>query len=294
MKFNLNKQDKLELEELIEAKNINIAIADMLLECSRYECITDPSILRDSGNLKETYLEELYDFLELDMENDENIELADSYIKPSLDILNINDYISNPYNKNIRANKNQNGNYSLNVEHYAPYQLFPSDEIEVLEDDYYHEISKVGLFEKKFNFLSLLDKDTIWMCITPNEINTMKHAIQEAHGNVVTFGLGLGYFAYMVSEKENVNHVTIIEKDRKVIDLFMFYIYPQFKNKEKIQIVYVDAFDYLKLDDMQAFDYAFVDLWHNPEDGLPLYMKFKKEESRFKYKFDYWFFYKIF
>ena len=40
------------------------------------------------------------------------------------------------------------------------------------------------------------------MTITPDEIETMKEAVDQAFGNVLTFGLGLGYYAYMVSEKD--------------------------------------------------------------------------------------------
>ena len=58
------------------------------------------------------------------------------------------------------------------------------------------------------------------MLITPNEIETMKKSISEATGNVLTYGLGLGYYAYMVSMKENVESVTIVEKDKEIIDLF--------------------------------------------------------------------------
>lgn len=34
------------------------------------------------------------------------------------------------------------------------------------------------------------------MTITPNEIAAMQAALEEVEGKVVTFGLGLGYFAH--------------------------------------------------------------------------------------------------
>ena len=68
------------------------------------------------------------------------------------------------------------------------------------------------------------------MTITPNEIETMKEAVDKASGNVLTFGLGLGYYAYMVSEKENVESVTIVDSNEDVIDLFKKYVLPQFKH----------------------------------------------------------------
>ena len=60
-------------------------------------------------------------------------------------------------------------------------------------------------------FPALLENDRIWMTITPNEIETMKEPVDGAFGNVLTYGLGLGYYAYMVSEKENVETVTIVD-----------------------------------------------------------------------------------
>ena len=75
------------------------------------------------------------------------------------------------------------------------------------------------------------------MTITPNEIETMKEPVDEAFGHVLTFGLGLGYYAYMVSEKENVESITIVETNEDVIDLFNKYILPQFKNAHKIKII---------------------------------------------------------
>ena len=90
------------------------------------------------------------------------------------------------------------------------------------------------------------------MLITPNEINTMQPVIDNVSGNVVTFGLGLGYFAYMCSIKNNVNGITIVEKDKNVIELFEKYILPQFEYKDKIKIVNSDAFDFAS--NMSGFD----------------------------------------
>ena len=125
------------------------------------------------------------------------------------------------------------------------------------------------------------------MLITPHEINTMKDAINYAYGDVVTFGLGLGYFAYMCSIKENVTSVTIVEKDENIINLFKKHILPQFEHKEKIKIVHEDAIEYC--DKYFNHNYAFVDLWRDTNDGLELYLKIKKlSRVHLTTKFDYW------
>jgi hypothetical protein len=124
------------------------------------------------------------------------------------------------------------------------------------------------------------------MLITPHEINTMKEAVEKAHGKVITFGLGLGYYAYMCSIKENVESVTIIEKDKKTIELFKEFILPQFKNKEKIIIINDDAIKYCenKID----YDYGFVDIYKDEQDGLVLYIKMYQNLVKQDFKVDYW------
>lgn len=79
----------------------------------------------------------------------------------------------------------------------------------------------------------------------PSEIETMRAPIEEATGRVVTFGLGLGYFAYMVSEKPDVTSLDIVERSEEAIALFERNILPQFPNKEKIRIIRSDAFGFL-------------------------------------------------
>ena len=49
---------------------------------------------------------------------------------------------------------------------------------------------------------------------------SMKNPIKNAHGKVLTTGLGLGYFSYMASLKEDVSEIVIIERDEKVIKLW--------------------------------------------------------------------------
>lgn len=116
------------------------------------------------------------------------------------------------------------------------------------------------------------------MNISPNEINTMAPSIKEAKGNVLVLGLGLGYYAFMVSEKDDVEKVTIIENDENIINIFNNYLFKFFPHKEKIQIIKNDAYKFTN-ENAHKFNYIFVDLWHNPEDGLPIYLKFKAIEK---------------
>ena len=119
-----------------------------------------------------------------------------------------------------------------------------------------------------------------WMAIKPNEIETMRQPIARAAGQVVAFGLGMGYYAFMVSEKPEVKTLTIVERDENVIALFREHILPQFPKKEKIDIVWQDAFEFATncMSD-GYYDHAFVDLWHDVSDGYPLYKQMKALEK---------------
>ena len=62
-----------------------------------------------------------------------------------------------------------------------------------------------------------------------------------------------------------------------------------FPYKEKIKIIHADAFKYLKENNInELFDFAYMDIWHDGEDGLPLYINFKKFEENKRCKIEYW------
>ena len=162
-----------------------------------------------------------------------------------------------------------------------------------MRDDFVYDFQRVipqlGYFEEAFQYPAVYQNGRLWMSVTPNEINTMKEPISKARGKTLTFGLGLGYFAYMCAIKEDVTIVTIVEKDKSVIQLFEQNILPQFVCKDKISIICDDAFDFLdKMRDGEYY-YAFVDIYHDAGDGAEIYKKFKKQQNKFKTtQFDFW------
>ena len=206
-------------------------------------------------------------------------ELYRNYFEHMFYRLDRDDFYSNPYYKNIKIPEINAGNCELKYESYKPYEGFVCDDIIQKSDG--RQLPKVGFFNEEFQFPAILENDRIWMTITPNEIETMKQPIEEAFGNVLTFGLGLGYYAYMVSEKENVDSVTVVEVNKDVIRLFEKYILPQFKNGHKVNIIQADAFEFAENQmGSMKFDYVFTDLWHDVSDGIGLYERMKKYEKR--------------
>lgn len=182
----------------------------------------------------------------------------------------------NPYYQTVRPQAKKWGNLSLEYDSYRPGQGFVYDEI-VIDPKTFGEHTPFGYFPTSFRFLALKQYATTWMSVTPHEINTMKKPIEEAKGNVVTLGLGLGYYAFMVANKDDVTSVTVIEKDPQVIALFRESILPFFPNGAKIKIIQADALQWCQTP--YEADFLFADLWHLPEDGLPLYSQLVTHEK---------------
>ena len=128
-----------------------------------------------------------------------------------------------------------------------------------------------------------------WMTLLPNEIITQRLPIKKTRGKVLTYGLGLGYYAVMCALKPEVSSVTVVERDENVISLFKDLILPRFDCGDKIAVVTADAFDYARnTAPKESFDYIFADIWHDPTDGVELYKKFKSLEIDKHAQYDYW------
>lgn len=265
------------LDSIINTNSINVNITDMLMTAFSYTDIFNvdeiKQYLKEGLGEEEAITELLYDFYQLDKNNEDNQEIMDSYIKNNLKRLNPDDYLNNPYVLSIK-NTGKKGKYALRYIDYEPYQLFAYDEIKM---NGYKEESAIGYFDTNFSYLALTENNNIWMSLNPNEIETMKPYIEKGKGDVLVLGLGMGYVPFVLANKECVRSVTIIEKDQNIIDLFNALIWPGFIHKEKIKIIKDDAINFTaKRQNIQQFDYIFADLWHNPEDGLSLFVSLKR------------------
>ena len=264
---------KNKVKEVIDVNAINMNIADMLMAVFSYTDLINPEeikqYIKEGLSEKEAILEVLYDFYHLE-HNDENDDVMGRYIANNLKKLEEKEYLDNPYVQNIKANAKL-GKYQLRNIEYEPYQLFAYDDIYL---DNYKEYSRIGYFTSKFPYLALTEGNNVWMSLNPNEIETMKPYIKKGKGNVLVLGLGMGYVPYMMSLKDEVKSITIVEKDKEIIELFKKVLLPQFVNKNKIKIIEDDAISYLNKN--SKYDYIFADLWHDPEDGLPLFVQLKR------------------
>ncbi len=218
----------------------------------------------------------------------EDREMFEGYFNEMIHYIKKEDYESNPYYKNIKVTPFKEGNWEFRVDTLKPYELIPFDDLKELPDG--RIIPQVAFFDCEFEYPVILENGVEWMLITPNEIETMKEAVNIAKGKIATYGLGLGYFPYMTSIMDEVDSVTVIERDEKVIDIFKRFILPQFPKPEKVTVVQADAFEYAKsIAPSENFDYIYIDIWHDPSDGVEMYKEFKKLEHLCpNTRFEYW------
>ena len=214
-------------------------------------------------------------------------ELLHKVVNESIKELQLKDYAANQFYQHMKGNLHSSGKWKLVQDSYKPFQPVICGDVVTLENFDYLDITPIGYFKEPFSFLALKERDVTWMSVTPFEIETMAASLSIVSGTVVSLGLGLGYFASMAAMKHNVNKVIVVEKDKRVIDLFSKHIQPLLPHQNKITLIHQDAFEFLN-QKVQA-DHMFVDIYRTAQDGLPLYTAFKKLENKFKgMKWHYW------
>jgi hypothetical protein len=112
----------------------------------------------------------------------------------------------------------------------------------------------------------LKHKNEIVMSDTPDEINDHLSLIQKAKGNILISGLGLGMVLKAIIDKTNVKHVTIVEKNKEVIDLVGKHYLKKYP--DKLTIVHDDIFTFNPPENTH-YDVIWHDIWYTIcEDNL--------------------------
>lgn len=282
MKIQLNKNDKLLFDHILETKDLNIEVSDILMDAFQYVDFVNKDVLeekfKNNKSLKEAICEIIIENFDI---KDEKL-ISAIFERVSVKECNPESY-KNKYIDYISDKNFHFKNYKLKKISYEPYQLFALDEIS-LENDLLERLN-IGFFNQDLSYIALFENNNLWMSVNPNEIETMKRPIANAHGNVLVLGLGMGYVAYMMSQQKNVKSITIIEKNRDNIDAMKNITNDLFKGKN-IKIINAHAIEYLKAN--HNFDYIFADLWFSPEDGIEPYLKLNDLENKYSIKIDYW------
>lgn len=201
--------------------------------------------------------------------------------------LDTTEFTENPYYRNIHLPEKKSGDIEYGTQAYKPFEGFVCDDIIEMPDG--RLLPQIGFFTREFRYPAILEKGIEWMTVTPNEIRTLCEPAEQAHGRVLTYGLGLGYYPYIISEKKEVESVDIIERNETIIKMFRRYILPQFPHRSKIHIISGDALEYMQTICDGQYDFVFADLWHDAGDGKPLYLKIKEFEKKYpRTEFAYW------
>lgn len=194
----------------------------------------------------------------------------------------------NPYYHAISIPPASSGTIELALNNYLPYEFFQTYHARADEGNPFF-YADLGFFRENIAFPVILENNNVWMSVVVSEIESMRKDIEEAHGHVITYGLGLGYYAFMAAEKPEVESVTVVELNPHVIRLFRENILPQFPHREKIHIIEGDALEFVKTQEDGEYDVAFSDFWGGFYDGLELYLAFMPLTARFqKTKHSYW------
>ena len=207
------------------------------------------------------------------------------YVKDNIlwdtQILRADHYYKNPYLNALKGVAFKEQGWTLSNVKRSAFTLCPYQEEYAYGSNYALKMG-IATFDTDYIYPSISLYDQEWMSLNQHEIRTMETPIALARGKVLTLGLGLGYFAFMSSNKEEVKEVHIVEMDLELIKLFNKYLLPLFPHQEKIHIHKADAYHFINDIHDGDYDYIFSDLWQDVGDGVISYLKLKSVFRNFK------------
>lgn len=244
----------------------------------------------DESSVKFAYPLLLASLYGLDSSDKEDKAVIGNYFLPMVKQKDTSVYTEDPFYKLLTRMLDdgglKNGKWSIGLETYAPYELFVASDPKI--DFAGRIIPTLGYFSEAFSFPVIYESGREWMSLKPNEIETMRKPLSRAKGNVLVGGLGIGYFVSACARNPLVTSITVVERDDEVIKLIVDNILPFVNDSRKIKIVKDDAVAYAR-EHLKEFDYSFMDLWHDPTDGVDLYLELKSlEPSAPNTVTDYW------
>lgn len=277
MNFSLKEGEEKKLLSLFDQHEINL---DYLIYL-RSIFLDKPVLFDEKANNQSDYdikkklfsnLERLYPF-------------PNKFVKDNIlwdtQILKTCNYKENPYLKVFNGLVFKEKGWTLKNVKRSAFTLSPYQEEYAYGSNYALKMG-IATFDKDYIYPSISLYNQEWMSLNQHEIRTMETPIALARGKVLTLGLGLGYFSFMASNKEEVKEVHIVEMDLELIQLFNKYLLPLFPHKEKIHIHKADAYHFINDINDSDYDYIFSDLWQDVSDGVISYLKLKRVFINFK------------
>ena len=149
---------------------------------------------------------------------------------------------------------------------------FKLSTFEVKEDDFYARF-RYGIPVGKY--VRLTHHREVVMSNTPMEKRTNYDFIRKAHGNVLIGGLGIGMIVLAIQDNPDVDHITVVEKHKEVVEM----VASQLNLNSKVDIVMADVFDYKPAD---RYNTIYMDIWSfinsevYEEEMKPLIYKYRR------------------
>lgn len=128
---------------------------------------------------------------------------------------------------------------------------FELSHFEIKPDDLYAMLH--GIPSGKF--IRLTNRGEVVMSDTSMEKRTNANFVRNAHGKVLIGGLGIGLILLVIQDKEEVEQITVVEKNREVIEL----VGRQLPLNSKVTIVDDDVFTYKPL---FKYNTIYMDIWN--------------------------------
>lgn len=149
---------------------------------------------------------------------------------------------------------------------------FSLEHFSITENDFYgHYRQGIPCGE----YVRITDGLDCVMSDTPMEKRTNMDFCVNAHGKVLIGGLGIGLILLAIQDKEDVSHITVVEKHAEVIEL----IKDQLPLNSKVEIVHADVFEYKPL---FKYNTIYMDIWSNinseiyEEEMKPLIKRYRR------------------
>jgi spermidine synthase len=112
------------------------------------------------------------------------------------------------------------------------------------------EVGTYVELQHKNHFANVMMSDTFM------EKESNLDLIENAHGDVLIAGLGLGMVLMAIQKIPSISSVTVIEREQEIIDL----VKPQLPLNNKVSIIQADIFTFKT---KQKFDTIYFDVWDN-------------------------------
>lgn len=128
------------------------------------------------------------------------------------------------------------------------------------------------------DYIALKINGQLMMSNTYMEKRTSAEFVNNANGNVLICGLGIGLVIMPLLARNSVKSITVIEKCQDVIDCVLPQLKP-YDKENKLNVICADCFDWETKD---KYDTIFIDIWayinedvYN-EEMKPLKRKYRK------------------